>query len=134
MTLARHLKPEYKLGLKYLEESDGLTVRSLQSMLGIARRSVQEYISLWKAEQKIYIARWHRNFGSGGKLSPVWAIGNRRNAPRPPRLTKAQIAARWREKNRATSQVQRRAKRGTLNPFQQLLLAQHDANQSRPSA
>lgn len=125
MTVLRPQRPEYKLGLRFFEESGkaGVTVHALMEELGLSRANAQLYLRLWKGERKIHIIRWQRSLKTGGQMLPVWALGSRRDAPKPKPLTKAQIASRWREKNRATDQVNRRVKRGTFNPFQQLLLA-----------
>ena len=77
----------------------------------------------------IYVARWVRNMeGKRCYLRPVFALGNSRDATKPGRLTKAEVAKRCRKKKRALRQVI------TTTPNSIFAMAQMAANEDRRAA
>lgn len=126
MTLARQLKPEYKLGLLALEESP-LSAAELSKILGLAKRNVCEYIKIWYAEDRLRIVDWRRNeTKSGGDFIPVYGLVDNpkvKDKPRPKPYTQQEKQQRYRTRNRARIQIRRRAAKGTASPFMNLTLA-----------
>lgn len=105
-------KPEYKLGLRYVEENGGLTGLELAELLGIDRRNALDYIRVWREKGLVRICAWrpHRN-SRGGHPSPVYGIRKSIKAndlPKPPALTNAEKAARHRNKMGALSTARNR--------------------------
>ena len=95
-------KPEYKLGLRYIEENGGLTGLELAELLGIDRRNALDYVRAWRDAGLVRISAWrlHRN-SRGGHPSPVYGIRKSikaNDAPKPPALTNAEKQVRHRRK------------------------------------
>lgn len=126
MTLARQLKPEYKLGLIALIDNP-LSAKELSGILGLAKRNVIEYIKIWHAEDKVRIVDWRRNeTRSGGDFIPVYGLIDNpkvKDKPRPKPYTQKEKQQRYRARNRARIQARRRAAKGTASPFMNLTLA-----------
>lgn len=62
-----------------------MTRDEVQCLLGICKRSTLAYLAHLGAEPRcIYIKRWAV---TGGPLAPVYALGNRPDAVRPPSLS-----------------------------------------------
>lgn len=77
-----------------------------------------------KAGKMVYIASWNRKHTVGGDHTPVWALGNKPDAPPLENMTKAQQAKLYRAKHRMRENVKVAARDGSplaTNPFAQLL-------------
>lgn len=121
--------PEYKLGLRYINDGP-LSIRDLSEMLSISRRNANEYVKLWRSQGKpIRIVDWRHytieNGGKGGDMAPVYGISEypgQPDEPKPKAIKAAERQRLCRLRRRATDQVKRRAKNGTTNDYAQLLL------------
>ena len=92
--LNRKQQPAYKLGLKYIEENEGMTALQLTEELGIASRNVYHYIKLWRDEGLIKIVGWEP-YKQGH--SAIYGFGKRDvNKPKP--KTDAENSATYRKK------------------------------------
>lgn len=94
-------KPEYWLGLKYIEDSGGLTGVELAELLGIDRRNALKYIRYWRDEKKVRICAWRTNLKISGNPSPVYGLKTKpsqSDCRKPIPLTGAEKARRWRIK------------------------------------
>ena len=81
--------------LKALEQAT-MTAHEVSEMLPMSQRHAQEYLNHMMAKRLIYIASWSRNVDHSDRMypRPVYAAGNKRNAPKPAPLTKEQRKAR----------------------------------------
>lgn len=94
-------KPEFKLGLRYLEENSGMTSMELAEALGIDVRNALKYIELWKKMKLVCIIEWRIHRNHSGHPSPVYGIRNhisRGNAPKPIPMSNSEKARRYRDK------------------------------------
>lgn len=128
MTMVRTDTPEYKLGLRYINDGP-LSTRDLSEMLRINRRNASNYIKLWKNQGKIRVVDWrrydHTNGGKGGDLAPVYGLAEypgQPDEPKPKSMTAAERQRNCRARSRALGQVKRRRKRGTENQYANLIL------------
>jgi hypothetical protein len=100
--IKRQLKPEYKLGLKYLEEEHGLTTIELSEKLGINRRNVTQYLKLW-SEVGVKIIDWQPHKQGH---APVYGFGRAKNKPAP--KTKLEVSRTYKEKFAAVIKLKKR--------------------------
>ena len=90
----RKEQPAYKLGLKYLEQNEGMTALQLTEALGIASRNVYHYIKLWREDGLIKIVGWEQRKQGH---SAIYGFGKRDvNKPKP--KTDAENSATYRKK------------------------------------
>ncbi|HDR9093355.1 ArsR family transcriptional regulator [Burkholderia vietnamiensis] len=61
----------------------------LSAKTGISRRTVMKHLKALHAAGKVYIVRWER-FGASGYPARVYAVGKRKDAPRPAARTPGQ--------------------------------------------
>lgn len=95
-------KPEYKLGLLYLEENGGLTGTELGELLGIDRRNALDYVRAWRDAGLVRICGWRPQLNKcGGYPSPVYGIRKsprQNDTPKPKPLTNAERQVRYKRK------------------------------------
>lgn len=65
-----------------------MTRDELQCLLGISKPTARRYIERLRAEQQVYIASWR--CGTSGRFAPVYALGNRKDAPEPAGMTRVE--------------------------------------------
>jgi len=61
----------------------------LSAKTGISRRTVMKHLKALHAASQVYIERWER-FGASGYPARVYAVGKRKDAPRPAARTPGQ--------------------------------------------
>lgn len=95
-------KPEYKLGLRYIEENGGLTGLELGELLGIDRRNALDYVRAWRDAGLVRICEWRPQLNArGGHPTPVYGIRRSPKAydvPKPAPMTNAEKQVRHRRK------------------------------------
>jgi hypothetical protein len=86
--------------IEYLH-GKGKTVHQLSRKFGICRRSMDAYLSHLLGEnggeKRIYVAKWIEVKGGNIHFSQVYKAGNKKDAPRPPRVANAVLAKRYRD-------------------------------------
>jgi hypothetical protein len=98
-----YIRPGEQRMLDALEQHGPLDNRELAKLLGISRKTLSGYLCFSKDAnpKRIYIYDWTREAYAGqAYLRPVWALGNRRNAPRPPVISARESDQRRRENQR----------------------------------
>lgn len=71
------------------------TSMKLAEAMHVGRDGVLRYLTEMRRERAVYVARWQhpnktRGAGLGGRWSPVYAVGNKPDAPMPPKETSKQ--------------------------------------------
>lgn len=92
---------------RLLAEHGPMTAREIAAELGVSPEYVRGSLGRAKADKQIHIKAWRRD-EDGGRLYPraIWAAGDGRDAPKPPKLTKLDYNRRHRQrKARAVSSV-----------------------------
>lgn len=65
-----------------------MTRDELQCLLGVSKACVQRYIVHLRSQpRQLYIARWKQGHG---RSAPVYAVGTRRDAPKPAAMTRTE--------------------------------------------
>lgn len=85
------------------------TYEQLTAELFMSDRTVRSYVAFLREKdgQHVYVKAYLRTKGPG---KPIFALGNKRDAPRP-KLTSAEKTARWRNKVKQTPELQDRLSR-----------------------
>lgn len=108
-----------------LYEYGPMTAQEISDTTGIKRGKIDGAINKAKPHGIFYIKAWRRQPpGTKGAISPVYDIGNKRNAPKPDRLDSKERNARYREQNKALIRLRcakRRNPQSLVNPFAQLI-------------
>jgi predicted ArsR family transcriptional regulator len=68
----------------------------------------------------IYVHSWKRTEGHRGRESAVWAIGTKKDAPKPV-FDNATCVKRYQAKMRGAMRMRDQARHGRINPFAQLM-------------
>ena len=92
------------LAVLALEQHGPMTARELALKLGMSRAHMSVKISRAREYGLIYIKAWRREASHGmlrQYLRAVYAVGNRRDAPKPPALTKVESNTLHRARKRA---------------------------------
>ncbi|MBU9403548.1 ArsR/SmtB family transcription factor [Burkholderia multivorans] len=61
----------------------------LSAKTGISRRTVMKHLKALHAKRRVYVSGWER-FGASGYPARIYALGNRKDAQRPPARTPGQ--------------------------------------------
>lgn len=73
------------------------TRAELAKATGIGVNGMHAYLLALKGEKLIHVSGWRRN--SPGSPSPIYMVGNKRNAPKPRPVTNAEKTRKWRDNN-----------------------------------
>lgn len=68
-----------------LLQENPVTAHELAILVPISKRHVQEYLNHLVLERRVFIIRWARDVKHSERMypRPIYAVGNRRNAPKP---------------------------------------------------
>lgn len=94
-------KPEFKLGLRYIQEQGGMTAAELAEALRIDVRNALKYVELWREMKLVCIVDWRVHRNHAGHPTPVYGIRTnicRGNAPKPAPMSNAEKTRRYRTK------------------------------------
>lgn len=116
----REEKPEYNLGLEKLRE-EPMTLWDLAEALGLAKRNAREYVNLWVAHEKVVVYHYVR--GKSGHWLEVFGIKDEKHKKSAKKPVDSQTTRkrRYDERNRLKILLKKRARRGTLSVFSQLI-------------
>jgi hypothetical protein len=109
--------PHDTLMLRAFAQCGELTNRDLQAKLGLKERTVRERLRRFRASKAIHVCRWIAPEATG-KHTPVFALGNEKDAP-VPIIGRKQTKRNYRKKMRLV--INAKARKTPPNPFQQLL-------------
>ena len=86
----------------------GLTQGELQQRCGISMGCVNQHVHELHAKKVIHICGWKTDVGGthGGRFQARWRLGPGEDVPKPPPLTRAEIAKRWRDRVRASGEIE----------------------------
>jgi len=93
--------PECVLILRELAMYGAETSIGLQQVLRLEhRQTVNRYLRALHAARKIHIWGWESKRNTGGSPARIWAVGDKRDAPRPRPSSGAENAQRYRDSRR----------------------------------
>lgn len=87
----------------------GLTQGELTERSGISKAAVSVNIRKMQAERKVYICGWMTDVGGtekGGSYQARYRLGNRPDTPKPPPMTVAEAARRFRQRMAKTGEIE----------------------------
>lgn len=107
--------------LKHIEEFPEISQPELVAALKIRATTMYYALRTLRAAGEIRVSGWRRNQPAGG-MTPEYSVADgKRDAPQPPPLPKSDIDRRYRQKHAAKISAREKARRGTLNPWKQVL-------------
>lgn len=110
-----------------LTEVGPMTCVELSKFLGIGISAIKDSVSRWRKSsvREIYVSRWEtpaeREGRTSGRLSAVWAVGNRSDALKPPRTPKKEQNRLYKQRHRDLLKARKTGRVAT--PFDALLRA-----------
>jgi biotin operon repressor len=103
------------------ERLDCMSAQEIADALKMNRSTINAAIYAARARKWIYIESYRRNYGISGKPSPLYAVGDMKDAKRPGKDSLAD-QRRHQEKMRAVNRLRDQARRGRVqDPWLQLL-------------
>jgi hypothetical protein len=113
------LHPTQTLMLKAIADAEGgeATNRDLRVALNLKERTVRNRLREFRLAKIIYVSRWIAPEGAG-KHRPVFAIGNKKDAPEP-KFNPKKASEKYRKKMRLV--INAKARKQTVTPFSGLL-------------
>lgn len=92
MTFSRPAALAKLARIRALLEARPMTVRELADAVPLSKRYAQEYLNHLMSQHQVYIKRWVRDVAYSDRMypRPVYAMGDRANAPAPKPLTSDQ--------------------------------------------
>lgn len=98
-----------------------MTGRQLAEELSTQYDNVKYHVRKMRGNG-IYVKSWKRAEGHRGRESAVWAIGTKKDAPKPI-FDNATCVKRYQAKMRGAMRMRDQARHGRINPFAQLIWA-----------
>lgn len=83
------------------DEPRGLTTVQIAEHIGCHRDNIARVLSRMndstpRFRRRVHIVRWdHLEIGQRSYPRPVWRLGDRKNAPKPPPKTRAAVVSAW---------------------------------------
>jgi biotin operon repressor len=103
------------------ERLDCMSAQEIADALQMNRYTINSAIRTARARKWIYIEGYRRNYGISGKPSPLYAVGDMKDAKRPESDIRADQRRRQ-EKMRAVNRLRDQARRGRVqDPWLRLL-------------
>ena len=111
--------------INFLRDNGAKTGAAIREELGMSQTTFWYALNplLTSKPRRAYIADWeHQEPGVRGRLKPIYKLGCKKDAPKPPTDVTA-AHARYRERHRLLLRLRDNKRRGVqLNPFYQLTM------------
>lgn len=108
--------------LEALNQDGEATIIELAQKLRATQKAIDGAIRKLKASKLVYVKEWRRNVGTSGREYRVFALGNKRDAPRPKTYERISVVHRYEEKHKLIRKLKRRAKAHGASPWDSLIV------------
>ena len=115
-----------------LDDVGPMTAYEISRLLGRNRNSICHSLSMLRKDRRIYVRRWERQDGKGGRMAPVYALGDLPDAKQPNRRGPKETSRRHRERHATELSIKRYGTRSTkINNIWSGLLCQSTTSTSK---